>query len=68
MSLKDVTPNGSESMFNRLKRSSFKIRYLYFVLVILAGLYYYMALPAFHYASMDFLALHWPDCLSGDRY
>ncbi|MHB0809263.1 MAG: hypothetical protein ACYCDV_07850 [Facklamia hominis] len=40
MSLKDVTPNGSESMFNRLKRSSFKIRYLYFVLVILAGLYY----------------------------
>ncbi|MDK7187436.1 hypothetical protein [Facklamia hominis] len=54
MSLKDVTPNGSESMFNRLKRSSFKIRYLYFVLVILAGLYYYMALPAFHYASMDF--------------
>ena len=54
MSLKDVTPNGSESMLNRLKRSSFKIRYLYLVLVILAGLYYYMARPAFHYASMDF--------------
>lgn len=54
MALKDVTPSGEGKKKSNKKRTKFNVRGLYILLALLAFVYYYIALPPFHYASMEF--------------
>lgn len=61
--MKDVTNDSIkqrwENIFktkNNIKLNSGKIRYLYILLAIIVGVYYYIMLPPIHYASLDFWA------------
>lgn len=60
--MKDVTQtarltnilNNIKSKFRNDSGKKFKARYLYILLAIIVGIYYYIILPPIHYASMDF--------------
>ena len=54
MPVKDVTPNSTYSFNKMNKIKNFNPRYLYLMLIIFLAIYYYLVLPPFHYAAIDF--------------
>lgn len=51
--MKDVT-NSAQTKDKKTKKPSGRVRLLYIMLFIIMAIYYYVTLPAFHYAAIDF--------------